>query len=417
MGTKRIRKISMLLAVVLLGTMLFGNTASAAYWETVEVNAADLAVGDRVDAQYIVKPDGYVLTINGVQVSDKFAAAFPEGNTDYKYYEWWIDSYEKDDLNKTIAIMMNPVSDYMAVFVGGKRLVVKPGEKVTVTAIIPEEYKDSYIGFYEWRAWEKGKYKYIDLGLGEDELSKETITFVVPDLNPSYEWRSDFRGYMDVEYYYVLNSVSGNIIVGGDNKAFVDYVLPYDKENHSSDDQRVPAQGGSGTNEEAAKPVKNIVRTSNGDILTSTVDMLYGAASVTGVAVTTPKDTVDQVVGLSQEDMQNGIRTKFYIGNVYKPQVKQDLMEAAKELERTIFTMLDLDLYKIGKGGPKAVRDVLEPIEMIIEIPKSQIIEGRTFSLIGIIDGQYIELQDKDNDSNTITIDLNRFGAYALVYK
>lgn len=274
MGTKRIRKISMLLAVVLLGTMLFGNTASAAYWETVEVNAADLAVGDRVDAQYIVKPDGYVLTINGVQVSDKFAAAFPEGNTDYKYYEWWIDSYEKDDLNKTITIMMNPVSDYMAVFVGGKRLVVKPGEKVTVTAIIPEEYKDSYIGFYEWKAWEKGKYKYIDLGLGEDELSKETITFVVPDLNPSYEWRSDFRGYMDVEYYYVLNSVSGNIIVGGDNKAFVDYVLPYDKENHSSDDQSVPAQGGSGTNEEAAKPVKNIVRTSNGDILTSTVDMI-----------------------------------------------------------------------------------------------------------------------------------------------
>lgn len=165
-----------------------------------------------------------------------------------------------------------------------------------------------------------------------------------------------------------------------------------------------------GSGEAEAAVVENKVVTADGKTLTSTSAVMFTATGIKGAVPTAAKADVDAAAGITA-----GETAKFYIGNVYKKDVKAALKAAAAEVNGTVVTMLDLDLYKLSKNGIQAVKTPAAPIEMVIALPGR--VSGKTVSLVGVFDGKVVELQDKDTDDRTLTVDLANFGAYALVVK
>ena len=74
----------------------------------------------------------------------------------------------------------------------------------------------------------------------------------------------------------------------------------------------------------------------------------------------------------------------------------------------------DLTLMKIVDGAPENVKELAEPMEVIIEIPNEIYKSGKTYSVLRAHDGTLTTLPDLDNDPKTITFRTDRFSAYAI---
>ncbi|MBQ7562965.1 MAG: InlB B-repeat-containing protein [Lachnospiraceae bacterium] len=74
----------------------------------------------------------------------------------------------------------------------------------------------------------------------------------------------------------------------------------------------------------------------------------------------------------------------------------------------------DLTLMKIVDGAPENIKELSEPMEVVIEIPNEIYKSGKTYSVLRAHDGTLTTLPDLDNDPKTITFRTDRFSAYAI---
>lgn len=411
MSVRGKRRWSVLLALTLLCTMFCGSTASAKdYWKWHEgySDVRDLEEEHLIDVTCVLNiPEDYTVTINGQRVTGSYVTMVDS----------IVVSYSKDENNKTIDFVYEPISNFHRIYRAGKGKLVKPGTRVTLTATLPDNLKPAVLGFQSWyvtgereNGWYADPDKAVDVGLSKEELSQTSISFIMPDQD------------LYIYYEYRINTVSGNSWWFGHWDSDVEGLVPVENIEitvEGSGSSKTASDSNQGGEQAAASAeIPNAVRLADGTVMTSQTQMQYVARSVQGVIPATGKEAVESAAGLTAQETAAGTKAKFYIGDVYKKEVKKQLSDAAVQAGGSLVSMLDMDLYTIGRNGVNAVRQTGEPVRMVIGIPEKYIKEGREFSLVYIdAEGNLVQIPDTDNDQRTITVDLTRFGAFAIIYK
>lgn len=186
-------------------------------------------------------------------------------------------------------------------------------------------------------------------------------------------------------------------------------------DRNSESDAEVKSTDSSDGNVEI-KPT-DVVKTSDGKSLTSTVGGIYVAKTVDGVAVTTAKEEVANAAGLSKEEVQSGTNVRFYVCDSYNKGAKDALKAAADQLDKKVVGYINVDLYSINKKGVvTSIRKTNDPIDLVLGVPSSLEKADGKFSVICLVDGKPVVMEDTDSDAKTITIHTNNFGVYAIVY-
>lgn len=438
------RRLALLLALVMTGTLLAGRTTLAKEYGYGDKAAVETLQPGDVVRDRIAVPDGYAVYENGSEKNvfyDKYdfdengnfqgcggryiqvGKEIPiEGGFTIESRTIEIESVVIDEAGKTIRI----TGDYLYKADGPDEFgfderYVKAGETVTFT--LPGWVDESQ--FDRWMIKEWAADITAELGLTEEQLHSTTISFAMPE--------------RDISVQAVLKdntTVSGNVPVppSDDTDNTEDNNNNNDNNNGNnngsvSDNQSSGGQSsGSSSSSDASSSsapayAYDRVTGSDGKVLVSTSPLSFYAADIRGAAVATPKDTVYAAAGLSQEDMDKGTNAKFYVGNPYRKADKDALRQAASQVEGQIISMLTIDLYTITeRGWIENVRNLKEgtqeSIKMVLGIPAGAVKEGRTFSLVCLDEnGKTVELPDTDSDPNTVTVELSRFGSFALIYK
>lgn len=400
------RKMAAVLTFVMLAVFLCGGTVMAQEQQMGDVRyAGGIRTGDCIRGISATAPvegsvdySSYRFFVNGKEYS-----CGADGNVFFNN-PYVVTDIQTDDTNKTIKIS----GDFMLRFqLNGNNSWRKRGEQVSVN--LTETYKTMLDGmkegdiFYKWYVWtyKSGEFKEYDLetsaaflGVAPEVLEKKdcAFTFTIPDaweeyqvgINPAIDWSS---------------TVSGNV-------------------------PSQPEEGGSGGSSSAAAPVieeKKEVVLSNGTALKSMSAMQNVAHGINGAAIITPQEDMNTRAGLSAQDAAAGSSAKLYMGNTYKAVEKTQLTQAVSQLGVSAFNMINIDLYSIAKSGKVAnIKGIAgeEPVRLVIGLPAGIAKEGRSFSLVYMgEDGKAVEIPDLDNDPLTLTVDLTRFGAFAIVYR
>lgn len=292
----------------------------------------------------------------------------------------------------------------------------EPGETVTVDlakenkAELDENSAKEFIKWYVW-AWRsesnndggyEKKYSLEEaasvLGVEQEVLQKKesTITFKIPA-----QWGEFMQAGISPSFNDTDSTVSGNVPSGSGKH-----------ESGSSNSAQTTAS------EPAAK--KEVVF-SDGTVLKSIGAIHNVASGINGAAVMTSQEEMNTRAGLSVQDVAAGVNAKLYIGNTYKKSEKTTLSDAVSQTGAKMLTLLNIDLYTIQKNGKVEYiqrPDGEETVRMVIGLPENAAKEGRSFSLVYMDEnGKAAEIADVDNDLRTMTVDLPRFGAFAVVYR
>lgn len=407
MRLKMKRKWALLMVLVTIGTLMCGSMAMAEEYFKDEVSYEVLQPGD-VTSWNIIVPKDYTIYLNGVE---KWAFNHEEkghyclyigsidGDAWGEIYTFKIDSVEKDDESKKIEIN-GAFACKVGITLDANKKDEYHGVGQPMSVKIPDGFDQN--DFIRWEVYETKNKTDIsaEVGLTAQDLQNPEITLTVPA-----------RNYMGIRLLKkgdkpIINTISGNV--------------PNQGEEQSS----APSTGGSSSNSEAVSEVpKNQVMASNGSVLKSTAPLYSSATDIKGAAVTTPKENVNTAAGLTQDDVNNGTNTKFYVGNVYKKDVKDSLKLAVDQMGGTLVSMLDIDLYTISKKGTVSNISTLSGedqtgVDIVIGLPGHAAKDGRSFSLVYMdANGTAVEIKDSDNDAATMTVNLKRFGAFAVIYR
>lgn len=412
MNRRRKGKTAKLLVLVMLMVFMCGSTAMA---EESSFNGWQYA--GSIDAGSYLQ---------GISAS----TPYPDKYQDYRDYEFFVNGEKYtcdsdgrvflnryylvkdvviDSVNKAVKVSGEPVIQF---WIGNKSEWKKTGDTVTLNLaqVWQQELEENkeFARWYVW-AWKSGdgdgvvkKYSSEEtasfLGVTVEALQKKecTVTFNIPS-----EWEEFME--VGIDPSFNKNTVSGNVPSEPDKSG---------GSNHSQ------------TKETAAAPeteVKKEVVMSDGTTLTSAGAMYNVVRGLNGAAVLTPQQDMNTRAGLTPQEVEAGSNAKLYMGNTYKAAEKALLTEAVSQTGATTVNMINIDLYSIAKSGLVAnIKKPAgeEPVRLIIGLPDGAVKEGRSFSLVYMgEDGKAVEIPDLDSDPRTLTVDLTRFGAFAVTYR
>lgn len=74
-------------------------------------------------------------------------------------------------------------------------------------------------------------------------------------------------------------------------------------------------------------------------------------------------------------------------------------------------------LMRVGDGEWQNITSLNKPIDIVIEIPEELYIEGAIYHIIRAHDGNYLLLEDRDDNDRTITISSQFYSTYAITYQ
>ncbi len=150
----------------------------------------------------------------------------------------------------------------------------------------------------------------------------------------------------------------------------------------------------------------------------STVGGIFTATSVTGTAITTPKDVLASAVGLSDAEIKAGTNVRSYICDNRDKASKAALQSAAETAGKTVAGYVNMDLYSITKRGVVTkITSSSEPVTITFALPGRLMNANHSYSILAIDkDGKTVIMNDVDTDSKTLTINTKVFGAYSIVY-
>ena len=77
---------------------------------------------------------------------------------------------------------------------------------------------------------------------------------------------------------------------------------------------------------------------------------------------------------------------------------------------------LDINLFKVIDGIQNPITETKTALTITFETPSKLRGSSKMYSVIRVHDGETTVLEDKDNDSDTVTIETDKFSTYALAY-
>lgn len=172
--------------------------------------------------------------------------------------------------------------------------------------------------------------------------------------------------------------------------------------------------GGDDTADAVVEAPRNVV-SAGGASITSSVDGVYSAKAVGGVAVKSPLADVYNSVGAVQ-DPASKEKLTFYVCDNRDWEEQEIYSQAAQIVGKQLVSVIDMDLYHFTASGCQTVRTSSAPVEIVIALPKWSVDSGKAFS-VWCVDpsGQLVQMEDTDTNPETITIQANCFGTYAIV--
>lgn len=152
-----------------------------------------------------------------------------------------------------------------------------------------------------------------------------------------------------------------------------------------------------------------------GKVLKITVDGIYAAKSVNGVAPAASKESVAQSMGLTGKQ-----KPYFMIFDTDKKKsnlAMQSINAALNASSGTFITAINMYLGYLENG--KYYPGTTGSVQMTVGVPKSALVPGREYFLVAALPlGQTVILEDLDSDTNTVTFNAIPGNiAYALAYK
>lgn len=139
-------------------------------------------------------------------------------------------------------------------------------------------------------------------------------------------------------------------------------------------------------------------------------DTVFNAKSVPKVSAATAQADIIAAAGI-----MDGEKAKFYIGDVYKSDVRASLKDAAASVNGTVISMLDIDLYALSKEGIRGADTLTAPINIEVVLPRR--LKDQTVTMILVKDGVVCEFEDVDANPDTFTLSTQNLGAFAIITK
>ena len=189
-------------------------------------------------------------------------------------------------------------------------------------------------------------------------------------------------------------------------------------DNQNEDSDNSSTEDNNNNNEDAEEIVpedpKNVVNTGNTNVV-STVNGVYSADAIDGLAVKTPYEAVCTAAGISTATTENEKISLYVCDN--RNRLEQDIFsEAAELIGRNMISMVDVDMYHFTGNDCQSVKTVQTPIEITMALPEWAVHQNTVFSILCVDEaGQLVILPDLDTNANTITVQTTCMGAFAIV--
>ena len=172
------------------------------------------------------------------------------------------------------------------------------------------------------------------------------------------------------------------------------------------------SEGGSSSTQQngSVKGMSQVV--TGGKVLLSTIGGQYGATNVNGVAVITPKASINTALGVKEGETA----TVRIFKSFYGPLAQKCLADTATALNMKAGPVLDITMGKVKDGKFTSVQEALAPLAFTVGIPDSFKTAGSIYYVINIQPGgKVVLLSDTDSDPNTVTFETTGFGVFAIV--
>lgn len=170
--------------------------------------------------------------------------------------------------------------------------------------------------------------------------------------------------------------------------------------------------------EEPAPVLVNEVLFSTGTKKQSSIEGVYGQTFAAGTIFNDEQAKIRQAAGLSEEEIKGGVVVKYYICNSINRKINEKLSGVVSGLGYKVLGVMNCDLYKLNKGEITKIKTTAEALTVTIGVPENLRSEKYEFVVICYDEGgNPVTMQDLDTDKNTITVQTNSFGQWAIGYK
>lgn len=281
-----------------------------------------------------------------------------------RYYK--VTGTAVDDVNKTVNVSGEQMIQFEIAEKAGWK---KTGD--TVTLNLAKEYKaeldkykdDEFIKWYVW-AWRSNNQP----GGYEKKYTQEEAASM---LGVS----TDMLKEKECSVTFIIPAEWEDYMLVGIDPAFDDSTISGNIPPEPDRNESAGTSSNSGRTTATEPIAQNNVVLSNGTRLNSAGAIHNVAAGINGAAVMTSQEEMNTRAGLSSQNVEAGANAKLYVGSTYKKAEKAALTDAVSQT-------------------------------------------GAKFSLVYMDEnGQAVEIPDLDNDPYTLTVDLTRFGSFAVIYR
>lgn len=170
--------------------------------------------------------------------------------------------------------------------------------------------------------------------------------------------------------------------------------------------------------EEPAPALVNEVLYSTGTKKQSSIEGVYGQTFVAGTIFNDEQAKIKQAAGLSEEEIKSGVVIKYYICNSLNKKMNEKLSSVVTGQGYKVLGVMNCDLYKLEKGNITKIKTTGEALTVTIGVPENLRNDKYEFVVMCYDEsGNLVTMQDLDTDKNTITVQANSFGYWAIGYK
>lgn len=170
--------------------------------------------------------------------------------------------------------------------------------------------------------------------------------------------------------------------------------------------------------EEPAPALVNEVLYSTGTKKQSSLEGVYGQTFVAGTIFNDEQAKIKQAAGLTEEEIKSGVVIKYYICNSLNKKMNEKLSSVVTGQGYKVLGVMNCDLYKLEKGNITKIKTTGETLTVTIGVPENLRNDKYEFVVMCYDEsGNLVTMQDLDTDKNTITVQANSFGYWAIGYK
>lgn len=170
--------------------------------------------------------------------------------------------------------------------------------------------------------------------------------------------------------------------------------------------------------EEPAPALVNEVLYSTGAKKQSSIEGVYGQTFVAGTIFNDEQAKIKQAAALSEEEIKSGVVIKYYICNSLNKKMNEKLSSVVTGQGYKVLGVMNCDLYKLEKGNITKIKTTGEALTVTIGVPEKLRNDKYEFVVMCYDEsGNLVTMQDLDTDKNTITVQANSFGYWAIGYK